>query len=451
MNVCSLDSIRCLSLKCRSGRRNICVRTGTVLAVTVATLLIAGTSLFAADSKDRAECPDAGIRYILPNSATGSSMATVTESAPLAHTSQILALDEDTQIVGAGNAGRQTARILETIDLVLNQAGAGLDDLLKLNVYVTSNRVAEEVRAEFASTFSGRAKPAVSFVVGNLSHPDALVAIDAVAAACGETEAVRTVQRMGAPGVRSTRGAVAVLPAGGKMYVSGQVAPGELITATAGTMENLFATLAYYGLSADDVVQVKAFMPDISRASEVEDEIDAYFKEKPAPPFVPVEWTDETYLGYLSTEGEDATPIEIEVIAARGEGPAGTPAPDEPSSYLAYPGLETFPTYSRAVEYHRGEIIYVSGLYGDPSKEAESQVREIFDTLEKVLREAGSDMDHLLKGTYYVAGPEPNTWLDQIRAELYNPTRAPASSKMPVSEVGMEGAIITLDMIGVVP
>lgn len=224
------------------------------------------------------------------------------------------------------------------------------------------------------------------------------------------------------------------------------------MTATAGTMESLFATLAYFGLSADDVVQIKAFMPDISKASEVEEEIGTYFREKPAPPFVPVEWTDASYLPYLSTEGEDATPIEIELIAGREEArDADAQESRDVASYLTPPGLSAPLTYSRAVEYHRGDIVYVSGLYGDSAKDAEGQVRDIFGALEDVLEEAGSGLDYLLKGTYYVTGSEANDRLDEIREELYDPSRAPASAKMPVEAVGKEGALITLDMIGVVP
>lgn len=377
-------------------------------------------------------------------------MATVVEDVPLAHTGQFTALGEDGQIVGADNPRQQAAQVLENIDLALSQVGSSLDEVLKLNVYVTHNDVAEALRAEFAETFTGKAKPAVSFVVSRLPHPDALVAIDAVAVACGaDRSGSREIHRIEALGGSPGQGHVAILPAGGKMYVSGQVAPGDLLTATAGTMESLFATLAYFGLSADDVVQVKAFMPDVSKAAEVEEEIGTYFRKKPAPPFVPVEWRDASYLSYLSTEGEDATPIEIELIARRNEERGAQGA--DPASYFTPPGLSAPLTYSRAVEYHRGDIVYVSGLYGDPAKDAEGQVRDIFNALDEVMQEAGSGLDNLLKGTYYVTGSEANDRLDAIREARYDPARAPASAKMPVTAVGKEGAFITLDMIGVVP
>lgn len=405
------------------------------------------------DSYDDPGCSDPAIRYIQPSVDTGSSRATVVGDVPLAHTGQFLALDEDGQMVGPEDPRRQTAQVLEDIGLVLSRVGSGLDELLKLNVYVARNEVVEEVRAEFAETFSAEASPAVSFVVSNLPHPDALVAIDAVGAACGgDQKGNRAIHQLETLGGSPTRGHVAILPSGGKMYVSGQVALGDLMTATAGTMESLFATLAYFGLSADDVVQVKAFMPDISKASEVEEEITTYFREEPAPPFVPVEWKDASYLPYLSTEGEDATPIEIELIAGREDSrDAEVKESRSPASYLTPPGLTAPMTYSRAVEYHRGNVVYVSGLYGDLAKGAEGQVRGIFTTLEGVLQEAGSGWDHLLKGTYYVTGSEVNDRLDEIREALYDPTRAPASAKMPVEAVGEDGALITLDMIGVAP
>lgn len=415
----------------------------------IAVFLFVGP-VYAMVAQEHSTCSEDVVQYIRTDES--SSLATVVGDVPLAHTRQFLALDDDDGIVGEDSPSRQTAQVLDNIRDVLREAGSDLDAVLKLNVYVTRDDVVEEVREEFANTFSGRAKPAVSFVVSNLPHPEALVGIDAVAAVCGASEEdSRGIQRVEALGGSSAQGHVAMLPPGGKMYVSGQVAPGDLLTATEGTMESLLATLAYFGLSADDVVQVKAFMPDISEASEVEERVNRYFREQPAPPFVPVEWSDSSYLPYLSTEGDDATPIEIELIAGREGEQHADRVPESVASYLTPPSLSAPLTYSRAVEYHRGDLVYVSGLYGDPEKDAEGQVREIYSTLEDVLQEAGSGLDYLLKGTYYVTGSEANDWIDEVREELYDPSRAPASAKMPVEAVGKERALVTLDMVGVAP
>jgi len=393
------------------------------------------------------------IQYVDPNAATGSSKATIAGNVPLAHTEQLLPLDENGQLVGEGNARAQTGRVLENLRLALSETGADLKDVLKVNVYAAQAEVVQKVQDHFAERFAGKAKPAVSFVVTALPRQGALVAMDAVAVAePTETSRERAVYRADALGGVPRRGHVAVMPPRGKVYVSGQVAPGSLIEATRGTMESLHATLAYLGLSADDVVQVKGFMPDITRAARVEEVIASYYQEKPSPPVVLMEWTNAQYLSYLSTKGKEATPIEIELIAAPGTAHDVSAPAGRAISYVTPPNMTTPATYSRTSIVHRGNLLYTSGFYGDPSsKDAAGQVRDIFQTLERVLEEAGTDVDHLAKGTYYVTGPGASEALNEIRRDVYDPKRAPASAKMPVESVGKRGALVTIDMIGVVP
>src|SRR5205823_504073 len=102
---------------------------------------------------------------------------------------------------------------------------------------------------------------AVSFVVGRLAHPDAQVAMDAVAATAGDA-AGPAVKRLRAANLAGNRAIahVAILPAAGAVYVAGQAEKGELAEATRATIKSLHATLAHLGLSRAHVVQLKAFM-----------------------------------------------------------------------------------------------------------------------------------------------------------------------------------------------
>lgn len=386
-----------------------------------------------------AEPRSAAIQYIQPNDELGMSMATVAEDVPLAHTDQFMALDEDGALVGAGDAARQAEQVLENVRRSLEAVGADLGDLLKLNVYVVSDEVADEVRRYFAQTFSGEEKPAVTYAVSSLPHADALLAMDAVAVASQSDRGARLIRHV--EGVGDTdpeRGHVAVMPAGGKVYLSGQVAQGEPEEAMRESLESLHDRLAYLGLSADDVIQVKVFMDDITDAEMLEDKIAEYYRNKPTPPIVSVEWT------------HPGTDVEVELIAARG-----TPPYDDEAA-ITYPtpaGLRTFPQYSRAAEIHRGKVIFLSGLYGDVDRDGEGQVRDIFEQMEAILEEAGTDFDHLAKATYYLNGWDAGVRgpLGRIRSEVYDPNRPPTSSLIPVASVGREGALITIDMIGVVP
>lgn len=415
------------------------------------TMLTACTQKNSDTEEKSADGNEESIRYIEPNAATGTSMGTVVSGKlPLAHTGQFLAFDKDGKLVGSDNTGQQIQQVLKNVRLALTEVGAGLENLVKLNVYVASNEVAEQVRTYFAETFTGEAKPAVSFVVTKLPRQKALVAMDAVAAgveARDQSEVLHADSLYGDP----NRGHVAILPVGERVYLSGQVDPGDLLTATRGTMESLHGTLAYLGLSAEDVAQVKAYLPDASRVDEVEKVIAEYYREKPVPPVVFVEWSEGDYLRYLSTDGEKATPIEISLITS---GQASTEdityARDSPN-YLTYPGLTDYPGYSRIVTVPQADLVYTSGLYGGPSRDAAGQVQDIFRKMKDILKKAGSDFDHLVKGTYYVTGEESSDKLGDIRKDLFNPDRFPASDKMPVRGVGKKEATISIDMVGMVP
>ena len=72
----------------------------------------------------------------------------------------------------------------------------------------------------------------------------------------------------------------------------------------------------------------------------------AFFGSEAVPPLTLVEW-------------QSKNPIEIELIVAGDRKPAG-----DSVEYLTPPGLKTSPVFSRVARVNRGDLIYVSGLYG---------------------------------------------------------------------------------------
>ena len=87
---------------------------------------------------------------------------------------------EDGQTVGVGDIRAQVRQCITNIQTVLAKAGAGLDDVVKLNVYLTDRafyRPQIEVRKEMFKHL-----PAATVVtVAALGLPEWLVEIDAVA------------------------------------------------------------------------------------------------------------------------------------------------------------------------------------------------------------------------------------------------------------------------------
>jgi enamine deaminase RidA (YjgF/YER057c/UK114 family) len=76
-------------------------------------------------------------------------------------------------------------------------------------------------------------------------------------------------------------------------------------------------------------------------------------------------------------------------------------------------------------------------------------VREIFGSLDGIVRKTASDFEHLVKATYYVSTEGASAKLNELRPEFYNPQRPPAASKAKVKHVGLPEKTVTLDMIAV--
>src|SRR5262245_33879163 len=369
------------------------------------------------------------VRSVDPQEAEGISTAVVVPDVPLIHTAQMLPVNDQGRLLAKGIVVDQVAVVLGHI-----KTAVGRNTIVKLNVVAANDEVVAEVRRALAAKYKGLTKPAVSFVVGKLRHPDILVAIDAVAV--GRSPGKRAQSRwLSELGGRADFAHTATLDAGPKVYISGQAEKGTDITEmTRKTMESLASTLKHLELGLEDIVQVKSFIGPITAVADAEREIAAFFKDQSfVPPLVFVEWTT-------------APSIEIEIVAA---GKPGDVAGDDTVEFVTPPGMAASPVFSRVARMAAGPTVYISGLYGSSNANGEAETFEIFDQLGKLLEKSGSDFKHLVKATYYVSTDEAGTKLNQLRPQFYDPQRPPAASKAPVAGTGRSGKTITLDMIAV--
>jgi enamine deaminase RidA (YjgF/YER057c/UK114 family) len=357
------------------------------------------------------------VRYIDPQEADGSSAAVVVPDEPLAFTRQLLPFDRGSRL-------SQESGTRQQIDEVLRRAIGGAGRVVKLNVVAANLEVAEEVRRALAEKFAGRqAKPAVSYVISKLPQAGALVAMDAVWILPGE-KVERAERRPSDPEFHSR------IPAGSKVYVSGQAEKGKDIEEmTRATMNSLGATLEHLGLGWEDVAQVKAFIGPIAEAETARHEIEKRFDT--SPPIVFVEWTT-------------APSIEIELVASavRAAGKSG-----DTVEFITPPGMTASPVFCRVTRVPAGPTIFISGLYGKSQGDGQQETLEVFEQLGSLLDKTGSDFRHLVKATYYVSTDEAGRKLNELRPRFYDPERPPAASKAPVAGTGREGKTITLDMI----
>lgn len=387
-------------------------------------------SLFASDLQTH-------LIAIEPDSTTGTSKAVVSDSLSFVHTTQIWPFDAPGQII-AKDASAQTGRELALLSEVLNAFDCDYTSVAKLNIYISNTNDIPLVTRAVARTFTHTNKPAASYIITSLPEPGALVALDAVAVPRVRLDQVappishpNLPQMFQPPGIRPATRHVR----GPLVYVSGMADTNSLPQATRVTLAKLMSAMGGLGLGKSDVLQLKAYFQPMSEAAVVRKAIVDFFQSN-APPTVFVEWISPA----------PNPPIEIELVA---EGKPSETNEGKSVDYLTPPGTTSTKVFSRVAQINHGKVIFISGLYGTKAREPEAEVREIFESLQKVLQRTGSDFEHLVKATYYVSNDLAGEKLNEIRPQFYNPLRPPAASKAKVRGVAGQGRTVSVDMIAV--
>ncbi|GHG87514.1 RidA family protein [Streptomyces lanatus] len=93
-----------------------------------------------------------------------------------------LALDEDGEVVGEGDAAAQARQVFENLRRCLAAAGATFDDVVKLTYFVTDTAHMPAIRAARAEHIPDDRLPAASAVwVAGLVRPECLMEVEAYA------------------------------------------------------------------------------------------------------------------------------------------------------------------------------------------------------------------------------------------------------------------------------
>ena len=94
------------------------------------------------------------------------------------------AVNADGETVGKGDLAAQTTQILTNIETALTAAGAGLEHIIKWNIYVVEGHSIQEGFAAFQKFWGDRSTPPpliTAAFVTSLGQPDWLVEMDAIA------------------------------------------------------------------------------------------------------------------------------------------------------------------------------------------------------------------------------------------------------------------------------
>ena len=391
-------------------------------------LLVAGLAgplmLATGSSADRVR-----LRSIGADPSTGLARAIVVEEGALVHTALTFPEDANGRLQGEGNADAQAARVLSNIDLALKAARTSLTNLVRLHVYVADASVTSQIDRLLRARFRGKTTPAVTLVETAMPRPGLLVTMDAIAATNWRTDPGKPSRLETDALPRRTQRAshVAIQPDGPFVIVSGRSASDDFEPAVRKTMEAIRADLESVGLTFDAVAQVKSFLADMNKAERLQQIVAEFFSGPRVPPQVVTEWRQES------------AHVEIELIAVSSR-PAGGERVEhiEPVSGR----------FSRIARVNGGRPVFMSGLFGTSDSPVE-QVREMFTELQRLVKDAGSDMGHLVKATYYVADKSADQEINTIRPTLYDARRPPAASKLTVRGTGRTGKASTFDMIAI--
>jgi enamine deaminase RidA (YjgF/YER057c/UK114 family) len=96
--------------------------------------------------------------------------------------------DLDTAVsVGVGDAAAQAHQAMRNIKQLLEEAGAGLEHICKITIYLTDPRLREAVYRTIGGWLKGVYPVSTGIVVAGLARPEWLVEVDVIAVIPDET------------------------------------------------------------------------------------------------------------------------------------------------------------------------------------------------------------------------------------------------------------------------
>ena len=128
------------------------------------------------------------VQYInpddLPQNPAYTNVIVVSGSVKTIYIGAQGAFDASTgTIVGKGDIGVQSLQVMKNIQAALAAAGAGLEHIIKWNIYLTQGQPLQPVFEAFQRAWGNRPNPPINTVmyVSELVPSDFLVCIDAIA------------------------------------------------------------------------------------------------------------------------------------------------------------------------------------------------------------------------------------------------------------------------------
>lgn len=196
-----------------------------------------------------------------------------------------LAQDDAGAIVGTGDVGAQTRRVIERMGALLGAAGSSLEQVAAVTVYLKSAADFAAMNEAFKAYWP-RNPPTRTTVIADLVLPEALVEMTMIAIPNGgERVVVHPAQWMASPNPYSYG-----IKSGETLFLSGMVSrngrdnsvvPGDITVQTKTVMENAGEILKAAGMSYENVVSARIYLPDAAVFQQMNAAYRAYFPSAP--------------------------------------------------------------------------------------------------------------------------------------------------------------------------
>ncbi len=104
----------------------------------------------------------------------------ITNPKAVIYTGTITALDENWNVVGAGDIRTQTRKTIENLKKIVKESGAEMTDIVKTTWYLTDIRHMPEVAEVRNEMFEGAVPASGTIPINHLYYPDLLLEMEAV-------------------------------------------------------------------------------------------------------------------------------------------------------------------------------------------------------------------------------------------------------------------------------
>jgi reactive intermediate/imine deaminase len=295
-----------------------------------------------------------------------------------------LAQDDAGAIVGKGDVGAQTRRVVERMRQALEASGSSLEQVLTVTVYLRSAADFQAMNDAYRA-FWPKDPPTRTTVITDLVLPDALVEMTMVAAPRGaERVVVHPASWIKSPNPYSYG-----IKSGDTLFMSGivsrngrdnSVVSGDIVAQTKTVLDNAREILAAAGMTFANVVSARIYLPDSAVFQQMNETYRPYFA--PVPP------ARATVIAGLA--GPQYA-VEITLIAS-----------SSPKQAIS-DGRAASPNLSTAIR--AGQRVYLSGMLGNTDGNKDdtgAQTKETLARMRTALTAAGLTPADVVESLVYL-------------------------------------------------